>query len=319
MTHCVASSCAKALRDFPVPSRPEGAEVARRLSAQEIATISKARETRWRPGLEDQPWHSEIFASARDASGAGLALALARDALGVAAGREDPAAEPEDRRHILWVQDARAIRLGGRPYLHGLPKDLRERLIHVEAKTSEDALFALEEGLRCRDLACVIGEIVGNPRALDFIASRRLSLAAEKHAVALWLVRLEAQADLSSARMRWRAEPAPSACPRWNAEAPGHPSWRAELFRARSNAPGEWIVSDDETTLTARRPNQDEQRETQRLGPALARQRRFWYPGGASTHAVHSSTIAHIPKTTPDPCHLVRATIGRSLAARARM
>ena len=153
-------------------------------------------EPRWRPGLPEQPFHSEIFAPAGEASGAGLALALARDALATAG-------DGEETRQVLWVQDRAAIRKGGRPCLAGLPQDLAHRLIHVAAATPEDALFALEEGLKCRDLACVIGEIAGNPRALSFTASRRLSLTAERHGVRLWLVRLDATPDLSSARMRW--------------------------------------------------------------------------------------------------------------------
>ena len=266
-----------------------------RLSASELATLaaspSPGREGRWRPGLAQQPLHSEIFAGTDDASGAGLALALARDALTTAAARPDRLAEPHDRRHVLWVQDARAIRRGGRPYLHGLPRDLRDRLVHVAARSPEDALFALEEGLRCRDFACVIGEIAGNPRALDFTASRRLSLTAEKHGVALWLVRLDAQADLSSARMRWRVEAAPSARPRWNADAPGASAWAAELFRTRAHIPGQWTLRDDDGRLRADRPARPE------------------------TAANHNSP-GHAP--APDPGPVVRATFGRSLAARAR-
>jgi protein ImuA len=310
MTSLKPSSCADAPADLSCDLHRAT------LSARDIAAISKQREARWKPGLADQPFHSEIFASARDASGAGLALALARDALRVAARSDDPAAEAQDRRHVLWVQDAQAIKLGGRPYLHGLPRDLRERLIHVEAKSPEDALFALEEGLRCRDLACVIGEVFGNPRALDFTASRRLSLAAEKHGVALWLVRLESVPDLSSARMRWRVEPAASPCPRWNAEAPGTPTWKAELFRARRHAPGQWIVS-DEDTLRARKPECAPQFQSKpQLGSALARKRRFWHPGGGGPTAVGEAATG--PSTAADPRHLVRTTVGRSLAARAR-
>lgn len=204
------------------------------------------RGRRWRPGLTAQPLHSEIFASGREASGAGLALALLRDAL-AATGAGD------GRRQVLWVQERAAMRLGGRPYLHGLPADLRHRVIHVAAKTPEDALFAMEEGLKCRDLAGVIGEIAGNPRKLDFTASRRLSLAAEKHGVALWLVRLDAAADLSSARMRWQVAAAPSLPQRWNDEAPGAARWRAELFRARGHLPGEWMMSDADGYLRAER------------------------------------------------------------------
>lgn len=283
-------SGAKALDVFSVPSRPVGGTASAcsvpRLSGRRIAALSRAREGRWKPGLADQPLHSEIFASARDASGAGLALALARDALRSVAKADDPLAEAEDRRQVLWVQDKRAVQRGGRPYLHGLPAEMRGRLIHVETATPEDALFALEEGLKCRDLACVIGEIAGNPRALDFTASRRLSLTAEKHGVALWLVRIEAEADLSSARMRWRVEAAPSEPPLWNAEAPGAPQWRADLFRARSHAPGQWTLNNDNGRLSIRQ-----------------------YPRPANTEAAGS----------PDIGHLVRATVGRSLAAVSRV
>ncbi len=235
-----------------------------------------APEPRWRPGLPAQPFHSEIFAPGGEASGAGLALALARDAL-LSAAEEDA-----DTRQVLWVQDAKAIRLGGRPCLVGLPSDLRHRLIHVAAATPEDALFALEEGMKCRDLSCVIGEIAGNPKALSFTASRRLSLTAERHGVRLWLVRLDAEPELSSARMRWQARAAPSPAPRWNAAAPGTATWHAELFRARTHAPGEWMLSDDTGTLRIRRdPDAD----------VLA---------------------------APDHVRLARETVGRSLAAVAR-
>lgn len=223
------------------------------------AALVRTRLPHWKPGLA-APRHSEIFASSDEAGGAGLALALARDAMKVVA--RDMAPAQEDRRQVLWVQDRSALRLTGRPYVHGLPPELHHRLIHVEAGSPEDALFALEEGLRCRDLAFVLGEIAGNPRGLSFTASRRLSLAAEKHGVPLWLVRLDAQHDLSSARMRWKVVSAPSSAPRWNAEAPGRPTWRAELFRARSHPPGEWSLSDDGSSLIAARPHSSPEKPT---------------------------------------------------------
>lgn len=238
-------------------------------------------EARWRPGLAEQSFHSEIFAPATEASGAGLALALASDAL--TSLHENP---DKDHRHVLWVQDRAAIRLGGRPCLAGLPPGLRRRMIHVAATTPEDALFALEEGLKCRDFACVIGEIAGNPRALGFTASRRLSLTAERHGVRLWLVRLDAAPDLSSARMRWQARAEPSPPSRWNPAAPGTPTWHAVLFRSRAHAPGEWILSDDKGRLHVRHDPEIE--------PEL------------------ETIIA------PDLVHLGRPTVGRSLAAWAR-
>ena len=187
--------------------------------------------------------HAELFAASHDATGVALALAFALDQIA------------PDQRPWLWVQDSAALRLSGRPYRPGLPPALRHRLLHVAAATPEDALFALEEGLRCRDLAFVIGELAGNPKALSFTASRRLSLVAEQHGVPLWLVRLDAAHDLSSAQMRWEVRAAPSLPPRWNAAAPGTPAWHAELFRARAHPPGEWILRDDGPGLTAAPPD----------------------------------------------------------------
>lgn len=217
------------------------------------------RSHRWRPGL-GAACHSEIFASAREAGGAGAALALALDDWRHAV--RDETVEREDLRAVLWVQTREAARLTGRPYRQGLPSELRHRIIHVLAAKAGDALFALEEAVRCRDIAFVIGEIAGNPRELDFTASRRLTLAAERHGVPLYLVRLDAARDLSSARMRWHVAAAPSTSPEWNADAPGAPAWRSELFRARGHAPGEWLLQEGEAGLTASRPPQDKRQLT---------------------------------------------------------
>lgn len=224
------------------------------MAFEDVAAISARRSARWRPGLSAQAGpalHSEIFASSCEGAGGAVALALAIDDW-----RNTPHSETreaEDRRAILWVQTREAARLCGRPYRAGLPQDVADRMICVLANKPEDALFALEEGLQCRDLAFVIGEISGNPRALDFTASRRLTLAAQKHGVPLLLVRLDAQRDLSSARMRWEVTAAPSAPLRWNAQAPGVPAWRAELFRARTHAPGKWLLHQDGVRLKAMR------------------------------------------------------------------
>jgi protein ImuA len=208
-----------------------------------LSAFQVARAAEWRPGLVGEAAsHSEIFASSREGTGAALALALAMDRLRANASASEDAA---DQRPWLWVQDVQALRHSGRPYRPGLPRLLRHRLIHVAAKNPEDALFAIEEGLRCRELAFVIAEIAGNPRALDFTASRRFSLAVEKHGVPLWLVRLDARRDLGSARLRWEARTAISPPPLWNSQAPGAPSWHADLFRARSHPPGAWVLRED--------------------------------------------------------------------------
>jgi len=141
---------------------------------------------------------------------------------------------------LLWVQERMAILESGRVHPPGLPS---QDLIHVEARDARHALWAMEEGLRCSGLSAVIGEIWGDPKVLDFTATRRLAVASERNGVACWLVRLGGTANLSGARMRWRIASAPSLVNEFDARAPGLPAWNAELFRARGTAPGRWSLA----------------------------------------------------------------------------
>jgi protein ImuA len=169
---------------------------------------------------------SELFSThPRDAGWAGFLLAHPR--------RPGP---------VLWVQDRMAILESGRIFPPGLPIS---DLVHVEARDARGALWAMEEGLRCSALSLVIGEIWGDPAALDFTATRRLAVAAERYGVAAYLVRLGGHANLSGARMRWRITSAPSGQHPLDPKAPGAAAWDAELFRARGFAPGRWSIACD--------------------------------------------------------------------------
>ncbi|MEO5612773.1 MAG: hypothetical protein ABIQ67_08340 [Sphingomicrobium sp.] len=173
-----------------------------------------------------RPTLSELFAShSRDAGWVGFLTA-----------------QVDRARPILWVQERMAILEGGRIYPPGLGS---RDLIHVEARDSRSTLWAMEEGLRCAALGAVIGELWGDPASLDFTATRRLAVAAERSGVPAWLVRLGGSANLSGARMRWRVASAPSLAHPFDPRAPGAPAWDAELFRARGVAPGRWSVSHD--------------------------------------------------------------------------
>jgi protein ImuA len=170
-----------------------------------------------------KPTLSELFAAhPRDAGWTGFLLARI--------GAEKP---------LLWVQERMAILESGRIHPPGLPT---QNLIHVETRDARDALWAMEEGLRCAALSCVIGEIWGDPKALDFTATRRLAVASERSGVAAFLIRLGGHANLSGARMRWRIASAPSLLNDLDPRAPGPPVWDAELFRARGMPPGRWNV-----------------------------------------------------------------------------
>jgi protein ImuA len=178
----------------------------------------------WQLPKPAQPTLSELFAAhPRDGGWAGFLLAqLATD------------------KPLLWVQDRMAILESGRVHPPGLPS---QDLIHVEARDARDALWAMEEGVRCSCLSVVIGELWGDPRALDFTATRRLAVASERSGTPCWLVRLGGNANLSGARMRWRIASTPSLINPLDERAPGTPAWEAELFRARGHRPGRWSVA----------------------------------------------------------------------------
>lgn len=145
-------------------------------------------------------------------------------------------------KSVLWVQERMAIMETGRVHPAGLGQ---ADLIHVEARDARDALWAMEEGLRCSGLGAVIGEIWGDPVVLDFTATRRLAVAAERSGVPCWLVRLYGTANLSGARMRWRVASGPSLPHPFDPKAPGAASWDTALFRARGFAPGRWDMAHD--------------------------------------------------------------------------
>ena len=200
---------------FTVPSRPA-----------EARPIPGGLGERFALPASAQPTLGELFAThPRDAGAIGFLLA-----------------QLERGKPLLWVQERMAILEAGRIYPPGLPFP---DIIHVEARDAKSALWAMEEGLRCSALGAVIGELWGDPRALDFTATRRLAVAAEKSGVAAWLVRFGATPNLSGARMRWRVASASSLAHPFDPRAPGAASWDAELFRARGLPPGRWAVAHD--------------------------------------------------------------------------
>jgi protein ImuA len=97
----------------------------------------------------------------------GFAMALAARALG-------------GRGQAMWIQPDFTVTESGALYgpgldLMGLPM---ERLVILRVPRPRDALWAMEEALKCRAAATVVAEI---PReAVDLIATRRLTLAARE-------------------------------------------------------------------------------------------------------------------------------------------
>jgi protein ImuA len=166
-----------------------------------------------------------------------------------------PGAGREPRK-ILWISrqgDLYPPALAGQGLDPG-------RFLLVRAKNDAEVLWAMEEGLRCRRLAAVVGEVEG----LDRLAGRRLQLAAE---ASLDGQGPEAGLDETRAVTAFalhrrfrppRAGRAPSAAlSRWRVTAAssnddlgesfiGRPCWRLDLLRCRGAAPGTWQVEWDD-------------------------------------------------------------------------
>src|SRR6185503_20260759 len=82
-----------------------------------------------------------------------------------------------------------------------------ERLLIAHVTRPVDALFAMEEALKCRALATVVAEF---PDAPDLTATRRLALAARDGGGLGLLLCHKLTTAPSVARTRWQVAPAPS-------------------------------------------------------------------------------------------------------------
>ncbi len=134
----------------------------------------------------------------------------------------------EDGGALLWARQGAGL-YG--PGLAALGLD-PARLIVVRPAHDGDVLWVLEEGLRSKAPAAVLGETAsGGP-----IALRRLQLAAETGGIAALLLRpFAARTAPGPVLSRWRIESAGggdrlSLC------------WRVELQRCRGGTPGTWLV-----------------------------------------------------------------------------
>jgi protein ImuA len=120
-----------------------------------------------------------------------------------------------------------------------------DRVVYAEAGKPETVLMVMEEALRHRRLAGVVGEISGR---LSLSASRRLQLSAETSGVAAFVLRRSRRHDdpafgePSAAVTRWRVKVLPSQQQSTLPPGLGRACWRLELLRCRGGAPAAWNV-----------------------------------------------------------------------------
>jgi len=145
------------------------------------------------------------------------------------------------RRPMVWVRQDFAERESGALSMSGLQElGLDPRLmVTVKAKDAETALRAASDALACDALGAVVLDVWGEVRALDLVASRRLTLAARASHVTCLVLRTAATPSASTAETRWVVRSAPSSSA---TEAWGAPMLDAQLVRNRHGQPGRWIM-----------------------------------------------------------------------------
>lgn len=140
----------------------------------------------------------------------------------------------QEKAACVWISTSRKL----------FPISLRlfnvdpERIIFIDVVNEKDALWVMEEALKCEGLAAVVAEI----DQLSLIESRRLQLAVEQSGVTGFILRKDGRKAMGTvATARWKITPVASET---EDEMPGvgFPRWKVELTKVRNGNPGSWIL-----------------------------------------------------------------------------
>lgn len=160
---------------------------------------------------------------------AGFALSLAARA-------------PEEAKQVLWIATDFGMLETGALYVPGLDQIglASARLLVARVARPIDALFAMEEALKCRALSTVVAELSGEA---DLTATRRLTLAAREGSALGLLLRHRPSDAPSAAFTRWQVAAAPSAPDEFGGL--GATALRLSLTRNRRGLCGDWTLTWD--------------------------------------------------------------------------
>ncbi|PWV47014.1 ImuA family protein [Chitinophaga sp. S165] len=132
----------------------------------------------------------------------------------------------------IWISVARTL----------FPPSLKtfgiepDKVIFIDLQRIKDALWVLEEALKCEGIAAVIAEIP----EISFTQSRRLQLVVEQSKVTGFILRTSARnANTTACVTRWKITPLPSQLEE-GMPGVGFPRWHVELLKVRNGRPGVW-------------------------------------------------------------------------------
>jgi len=135
---------------------------------------------------------------------------------------------------MVWI----GIKLSVYPSALQIFKIPPHQVIFIPAGNSKQALWAMEEALKCESLAAVVGEL----KEISLTESRRLQLAVEQSKVTGFIHRQHSKANSAIASVcRWRITPIPSVLDD-GMPGVGFPRWNVQLLKVRNGKPGTWEI-----------------------------------------------------------------------------
>jgi protein ImuA len=180
-------------------------------------------------GLASSSMHEIAARTWRDLGAAsGFALALA--------------ARVPDRRETLWIQTGFSALESGKLYspgieMFGLPPCA---LLILNVPRPLDALWAMEEALRCRALSSVICELPDDGVLSDLTTTQRLTIAARECGLFGFLLRHRSSPLTSSTETRWTISAASSVPDRFGEL--GRTAFNASLIKNRRGPDAQWTI-----------------------------------------------------------------------------
>lgn len=134
----------------------------------------------------------------------------------------------------LWIANENKIFPSGLKYF-GLEPD---RIVFITVTKPKDALWIIEEALKCEALTAVIAEI----KELSFTESRRLQLAVEHSGVTGFIHRYRPfRENAVACTTRWKITPLPSIS-NDNLPGIGKSCWDIQLLKVRNGRPDSWQI-----------------------------------------------------------------------------
>ena len=143
----------------------------------------------------------------------------------------------------VWIQPDFAAAEAG--FLYGPGLDLiglpMERLVVLRVPRPRDALWAMEEALKCRAVGAVVAELAGEEA--DLTAMRRLALAAREGGGLGLILHQDGPSQPSTAMTRWEVASAHSARDSFGGLGPT--TFALSLVKNRRGRIGQWRLSWD--------------------------------------------------------------------------